>query len=77
MKCAFLGYSSSHKGYKCLDIATGRLYISRHVVFDKNVFPFSQLHPNAGAQLRAQILLLPPTLCNSLGANPGLEIAGA
>jgi hypothetical protein len=27
--CAFLGYSNIHKGLKCLDINTGRLYISR------------------------------------------------
>jgi hypothetical protein len=36
-------------------------------VFDENDFPFSQLHSNAGAQLRANILLLPPMLCNSHG----------
>jgi hypothetical protein len=28
-QCVFLGYSSHHKGYKCLDISTGRVYISR------------------------------------------------
>jgi hypothetical protein len=28
------------------------------------VFPFSELHPNAGSQLRAKILLLPPSLRN-------------
>ena len=31
LECVFLGYSSRHKGYRCLNIATGRLYISRHV----------------------------------------------
>jgi hypothetical protein len=30
-----------HKGYKCLDRSTGRIYISRDVVFDEKVFPFS------------------------------------
>ena len=33
-QCAFLGYSNIHKGFKCLDISTGRVYISRDVVFD-------------------------------------------
>ena len=42
-KCVFLGYSSLHKGYKCLHVPTNRVYISRDVVFDEGVFPFSQL----------------------------------
>jgi hypothetical protein len=39
-ECVFVGYSSSHKGYKCLDRSSGRIYISRDVVFDENKFPF-------------------------------------
>lgn len=65
-ECAFLGYSNLHKGFKCLDIASGRVYISRDVVFDENVLPFSKLHDNAGARLRAEILLLPLSLTNPL-----------
>jgi hypothetical protein len=54
-----------HKGYKCLDIFTGRIYISRDVVFDEVVFPFAELHSNAGARLRTEINLLPSTLLHS------------
>jgi hypothetical protein len=61
-QCTFLGYSTHHKGYKCLNISTGRVYISRDVVFDKTIFPFSMLHPNAGARPRSEISLLPPSL---------------
>jgi hypothetical protein len=58
----FLGYSNLHKGYKCLDISTWRLYISRDIVFDETVFPFASLHSNAGARLREEINLLPLSL---------------
>ncbi|KAE8664695.1 Rubisco accumulation factor 1 [Hibiscus syriacus] len=40
-QCIFLGYNSSHKGYRCLD-DDGRMIISWHVVFDEHVFPFRQ-----------------------------------
>ena len=61
-QCVFLGYSAQHKGVKCLDVSTGRVYISRDVVFDETQFPFAKLHPNADALLRKEILLLPPHL---------------
>lgn len=34
------------------------MYISRDVIFDENVFSFEGLHPNVGAKLRSEILLL-------------------
>ena len=37
----FIGYSANHKGYLCLDLSSSRVYISRHVVFDENTFPYS------------------------------------
>jgi len=40
IQCVFLGYSTLHKGYKCLDLDSGRIYISRDVIFDEDVFPF-------------------------------------
>ena len=64
LRCVFIGYSNLHKGFKCLDPKTGRIYVSRDVVFDETVYPFSQLHPNAGARLRAELDLLPDVLKN-------------
>ncbi|CAJ2641560.1 unnamed protein product [Trifolium pratense] len=42
--CVFLGYPSNHRGYKCLDLSNHKIFISRHVIFDENVFPFSNSH---------------------------------
>lgn len=47
-----------HKGFKCLEVNTSWVYVSRDVVFDEHVFPFAKLHPNAGALLRQEISLL-------------------
>ena len=44
--CAFLGYSPDHKGYRCLDLTTNRVIVSRHVVFDETTFPFSHSRPS-------------------------------
>jgi hypothetical protein len=61
-ECVFIGYSNMHKGFKCLKVANGRIYIPRDMVFDENIYPFSKLHSNAGAKLRAEIVLLSPSL---------------
>lgn len=53
-----------HKGFKCLDPSEDQVYISRDVVFDEHVFPFSHLHPNVRARLRAELSLLPDILLN-------------
>jgi hypothetical protein len=38
-RCLFLGYSRDHKGYRCLDLLSHRIIISRHVVLTKMFFP--------------------------------------
>jgi hypothetical protein len=44
-RCVFLGYSSDHKGYRCLDLTMNLLLISRPVVFDESSFPFASSSP--------------------------------
>ena len=45
-KCVFLGYSSDHKGYKCLH-SSGRIYIAKSVIFNEKEFPFSLGFPTS------------------------------
>lgn len=42
IKCVFLGYLENFRGYRCFDLATGKVYLSRHVTFDETSFPFAQ-----------------------------------
>ena len=43
-ECIFLGYSPSHKGYKCLS-PSGHLYVSKDVAFNELKYPFHGLFP--------------------------------
>ena len=40
-RCVFLGYSATQSAYLCYDNLNDRLYVSRHVTFDENTFPFA------------------------------------
>lgn len=42
--CIFIGYSDSHKRYKCLNPDTSQVYIFRHVVFDESLFPYASFN---------------------------------
>jgi hypothetical protein len=39
--CLFIGHSCEHKGYRCLDLFTNLLLVSRHVAFEELSFPFA------------------------------------
>ncbi|GJT12783.1 ribonuclease H-like domain-containing protein [Tanacetum coccineum] len=41
--CIFLGYPANHRGYRCLDLASNKIIISRHVWFDEDVFSFKNV----------------------------------
>lgn len=68
--CIFLGYHPSYKGHRCLDSSTGRIYISRHVLFDEFLFPFaspsvSSVPPPSLPQLHNFFWSTPPTVVTS------------
>jgi hypothetical protein len=58
-RCVLLGYRNMHKGFKCLDISSGRIYVSCDAIFDELIFPFASLNSNAGAHYHSDVLLLP------------------
>lgn len=37
--CIFIGYGPNRHGYKCLDLTSGKIYVTRHVIFDEKSFP--------------------------------------
>lgn len=39
-KYTFISYSPMHKGYKCHDNTTKKIFTTRHVVFEETSFPF-------------------------------------
>lgn len=42
--CVFLGYNEKYKGYRCFYPPTGKVFISRHVLFEETHFPFSDIY---------------------------------
>ena len=64
--CVFLGYSSSHLGYRCLDLESHRIYVSRHVRFHETIFPFEK-----SEQVTSSLVPpTPPTYLPSLNPPP-------
>ncbi|GJS15736.1 ribonuclease H-like domain-containing protein [Tanacetum coccineum] len=41
--CIFLRYPVYHKGYRCLDLSSNKIILSKHVTFDEEQFPYSSL----------------------------------
>ncbi|CAM8883274.1 unnamed protein product [Rhodiola kirilowii] len=41
-ECVFLGYPNGQKGYKAYCLSTGKIIISRHIVFREEIFPFKR-----------------------------------
>lgn len=57
----FLDYSPIHKGYKCLELTTNRVYLSRHTVLNENNFSFDCNDDDHVFQERLDIRTFPNT----------------
>ena len=44
LPCVFLGYNEKYKEYRCYYPQSGNVYISRHVLFEESIFPFSDMY---------------------------------
>ncbi|KAK9049437.1 hypothetical protein SSX86_031595 [Deinandra increscens subsp. villosa] len=51
LPCIFVGYSSKHKGYKCLDPTSSKTFITRHARFDKQLFPNASPHTESSPSI--------------------------
>ncbi|GKA93918.1 ribonuclease H-like domain-containing protein, partial [Tanacetum coccineum] len=45
--CIFLGFLADHHGYRCLDLETNKIILSRHVTFDETQFPHKSMTPSS------------------------------
>lgn len=52
----FLRYNEKYKGYWCYYPPTGRVFITRHVLFDENSFPFGDIYSSYHAKSSSALL---------------------
>ena len=74
IECVFLGYSARHKGYRCLDPDTGRVYISRHVRFDETSFPYASRGSPTTSDIAIVPVLPPAATCQCPHNSPTTQI---
>ena len=61
LPCIFLGYHTSYKGFRCLDPVSHRVIVTRHALFDENVFPFSSSNMQPSSAISDFIAFHDPT----------------
>lgn len=71
--CIFLGYPSNHRGYRCLEISSRKIIISKHVTFVEDVFSFSTF-PSPPSPPPPTLFLPPPLAPPSLLTFPTVGI---
>ncbi|PKU83709.1 Retrovirus-related Pol polyprotein from transposon TNT 1-94 [Dendrobium catenatum] len=69
-ECVFLGYSTSHKGYKCYNLKTHKIHISRHVVFHEEIFPYKTEPPKSNSDSSVPPIPISPYLLTPTSTIP-------
>lgn len=54
-KCIFLGYASTYKGYICYELNHGKIYISRHDIFNEIDFPYGSFSSKSRCPTQAGV----------------------
>ncbi|OIW15217.1 hypothetical protein TanjilG_08809 [Lupinus angustifolius] len=70
--CIFLGYSANHKGFRCFNPASSRMYITRHAQFDEQFFPYAKTQSTTDISVLNYSNFwesITPILSSSLGPN--------
>lgn len=75
--CTLIGYCTNQKGYKCID-PSGRIFISRHVIFDEKIFPYKNSKLKTSKKIYNPKVIVPePPIIHGLWEKPsGSEAAG-
>ena len=74
LKCVFIGYSSTQKGYKCYHSPSHKFFVSRDVTFHEQESYFVQTHLQGENSCKEDESLLFPDL--NLGPEVEVEIEG-
>lgn len=77
IECTCLGCSLNHKGFKCLD-PTGKIIISRNVIFDETSFRFAKMEAinisHTSSNTTEDIMCSPSTIsCSKVTKTPTLS----
>ena len=67
LQCVFVGYSSMHKGYRCLFPPTGKVYITRHAIFDEELYPFREQYKQLVPRYDTSLLKAWQLMTKSMG----------
>jgi len=69
LQCVFLGYPIHHKAYRVYNLEHKKIFISRDVTFEENIFPYHFMTPDPTPS-RVLPLLIPEIPSNTVSAPP-------